>query len=95
MSKALVFLASGFEEIEAVTIIDVLRRAKINVTVAGLTAYTIEGAHGIKIVPDESVNDSDALDFDALICPGGSPGYRNLRNDPRVTQMVKKAFDAN
>jgi len=95
MAKALVFLATGFEEIETVTIVDVLRRAGVDVTVAGLTPNIVEGKHGIKIVPDKSIDDVAVEDFDALIVPGGNPGYKNLRKDPRVIDIVKKAFNSN
>jgi 4-methyl-5(b-hydroxyethyl)-thiazole monophosphate biosynthesis len=92
MAKALVFLATGFEEIETVTIVDVLRRAGIDVTVAGLTFNVIEGAHEIKMVPDKSIDDVKVENFDAVVVPGGSPGYKNLREDPRVIDIVKEAF---
>ena len=95
MAKALVFLASGFEEIETVTIVDVLRRAGVDVTVAGLTPNIVEGKHGVKIVPDKSIDDVSVEDFDAFVVPGGNPGYKNLRNDQRVIDMVKKAFNSN
>ena len=95
MAKALVFLATGFEEIETVTIVDVLRRADVDVTLAGLTPNVVEGAHGIKIVPDNSIDDVTVENFDAVVVPGGNPGYKNLRNDPRVINIVKKAFDSN
>ena len=95
MAKALVFLASGFEEIETVTIVDVLRRAGVDVTVAGLTPNIVEGKHGVKIVPDKSIDDVSVEDFDAFVVPGGNPGYKNLRNDQRVINMVKKAFNSN
>ena len=95
MAKALVFLATGFEEIETVTIVDVLRRAGIQTIVAGLTANPIEGAHKMKLVPDTSIDSVNVDDFDAVVVPGGNPGYKNLRNDPRVIDMVKKAFEAN
>jgi 4-methyl-5(b-hydroxyethyl)-thiazole monophosphate biosynthesis len=95
MAKALVFLASGFEEIETVTIVDVLRRAGVEVTVAGLAPNVTEGKHGMKIVPDKSIDDVTVEDFDAFVVPGGNPGYKNLRKDPRVIAMVKKAFNSN
>ncbi len=95
MAKALVFLASGFEEIETVTIVDVLRRAGVDVKVAGLTPNVVEGAHGIKIVPDKSIDDLKVEDFDAVVVPGGNPGYKNLRKDPRVINIIKKAFNSN
>ena len=95
MSKALVFLAPGFEEIEAVTIIDVLRRAKVNVTIAGLIEKPIEGAHKLHIVPEKSVESVLSQEYDAVVCPGGSPGYINLRKDQRVIQIVKNTYAAN
>jgi 4-methyl-5(b-hydroxyethyl)-thiazole monophosphate biosynthesis len=95
MAKALVFLATGFEEIETVTVVDVLRRAGVDVTVAGLTPNVTEGKHGVKVVPDKSIDDVKVEDFDAVIAPGGNPGYKNLRKDPRVIAMVKKAFNSN
>ena len=95
MAKALVFLASGFEEIETVTVVDVLRRAGVDVTVAGLTPNVTEGKHGMRIVPDKSIDDVSVEDFDAFVVPGGNPGYKNLGKDPRVIDMVKKAFNSN
>jgi 4-methyl-5(b-hydroxyethyl)-thiazole monophosphate biosynthesis len=95
MAKALVFLATGFEEIEALTVVDVLRRAGVDVTIAGLTPNVTEGKHGVKVVPDKSIDDVKVEDFDAVVAPGGNPGYKNLRKDPRVIAMVKKAFNSN
>jgi 4-methyl-5(b-hydroxyethyl)-thiazole monophosphate biosynthesis len=95
MAKALVFLATGFEEIETVTVVDVLRRAGVDVTVASLAPNVTEGKHGMRIIPDKSISDVCVGDFDAVVVPGGNPGYKNLRKDPRVIAMVKKAFDSN
>ena len=95
MVSALVFLAPGFEEIEAATVMDVLRRCGVSVTAAGLKSNAIEGAHGVKYVPDASVHDVAVKDFNAVICPGGSPGYLNLRKDNRVLNMVREAFLSN
>jgi protein deglycase len=95
MAKALVFLATGFEEIETVTVVDVLKRAGVDVTVVGLAPNVTEGKHGMKIVPDKSIDEVSVDDFDAVVVPGGNPGYKNLRNDPRVIDMVKKAFNSN
>jgi 4-methyl-5(b-hydroxyethyl)-thiazole monophosphate biosynthesis len=95
MTKALVFLASGFEEIETLTVVDVLRRAGVDVTVAGLAPNVTEGKHGVKVVPDKGIDDIKVEDFDAVVVPGGNPGYKNLRKDPRVIAMVKEAFNSN
>ena len=94
MSKALVFLAPGFEEIETSTVVDVLRRAGVEVTVAGLVSGAIEGGHAMKFVADKSVDEIAVKDFDAVICPGGNPGYKNLRKNSRVLAIVKDAFEA-
>jgi 4-methyl-5(b-hydroxyethyl)-thiazole monophosphate biosynthesis len=92
LKQALVFLAEGFEEIETCTIIDVLRRCDVHVITAGLTPNPISGGHGVSIVADKSVNDVSSEDFDAVICPGGAPGFQNLRSDNRVLNLVRTAF---
>ena len=93
MVKALVFLASGFEEVEASTIIDVLRRCNVDVTVAGLHSNLIDGAHEVKFEPDKTIDEVSALDFDAVVCPGGAPGYENLRRSQKVIEMIRQAYD--
>lgn len=95
MATALVFLATGFEEIEAVTVVDILRRCGVDVTVAGLAADAVEGAHGMRLVPDTTVEEVVVSDFDAVICPGGAPGFENLRKDKRVIAMIREAFTSN
>jgi 4-methyl-5(b-hydroxyethyl)-thiazole monophosphate biosynthesis len=94
MAEALVILAPGFEEMEAVTVIDVLRRCGINVTVAGLLPDLVEGAHNIKIIPDKSIEQVQMRNFDVIVLPGGSPGYQNLRQDKRVLHLVKRTSDS-
>jgi len=89
MIKVLVPLAPGFEEIEAVTIIDILRRAEIDVTVAGLEKETIKGAHNIWIKCDLFYKDVDINKFDLLILPGGQPGTNNLNANETVLNWVK------
>ena len=93
MAKALVFLAPGFEEVEASTIIDVLRRCNVDVTVAGLHSNLIEGAHKVKFESDKTIDEVSALDFDAVVCPGGAPGYENLRRSQKVIKMIRQAYD--
>jgi 4-methyl-5(b-hydroxyethyl)-thiazole monophosphate biosynthesis len=92
LKSALVLLAEGFEEIETCTIIDVLRRCNVHVVTAGLTPSPIMGGHGVSIVADEGVEEVSSEDFDAVICPGGAPGFQNLRNDKRVLNLIRKAF---
>lgn len=94
MAHALVILANGFEEIEAVTIIDVLRRAKIKVTVAGLDQGLAQGSHGIAIQVDTLLDAPSPEAFDALLLPGGMPGAARLRDDPRVQAAISRFFRA-
>ena len=91
--KVLVVMADGFEEIEAVTIIDILRRAEIEVVSAGLGGTTITGSHGIKVISDALLDQVKDKSFDALILPGGGAGVANLRKDKRVVQLVQRFHD--
>ncbi|MCX6669535.1 MAG: DJ-1/PfpI family protein [Methanothrix sp.] len=88
--RVLVPLAEGFEEIEAVNVIDILRRADVQVVTAGLKGGLVEGSHKIKVLPDTSLDKIDFRDFDGLILPGGSPGFVNLGNDERILNMVRE-----
>lgn len=75
--RVLVTLAEGFEEIEALAPVDILRRAGAEVIIAGVDGEVITGGHGIKVVPDARIEDVDT-DFDAIILPGGGLGAKNL-----------------
>ena len=86
--SVLVPLADGFEEIEAVTIVDVLRRAGIEVVVAALAGRQAKGAHGVVIAADASLDDAAKRRFDAVALPGGMPGASTLRDDARVRKAV-------
>ncbi len=90
MPSALVLLSSGFEEIEAVTIIDLLRRADIKVTVAGLQKDLVTGSHNINIKPDVYYKEVNHNSFDALILPGGQPGSANLKADAQVLNWIQE-----
>ena len=87
-TTALVLLATGFEEIEAITTIDVLRRADMDVTVAGLTAGPLTAARKTVHVPDVALDDVLARDFDIVILPGGNDGTANLKADARVKELL-------
>ncbi len=89
--KALVILASGFEEIEAVTPIDLLKRAGIDVTVCGVGEKSITGGRAkITVVTEKNIADISE-DFDAIILPGGMPGAANLAASPKVNELITKA----
>ncbi len=88
--KVIIPLAEGFEEIEFVTVADILRRANLEVVIAGLKDGPINGAHGIKMMPDLTLDKIKAEDFDALVLPGGAPGFVNLGNDKRVLELIRE-----
>jgi 4-methyl-5(b-hydroxyethyl)-thiazole monophosphate biosynthesis len=88
--KILMPLTEGFEEIEAIAVIDILRRAEIEVVVAGLKEGLVEGAHKIKVLPDISLEKIASGDFDGVILPGGYPGYVNLGKDERILNIVRE-----
>ncbi len=93
--KILVPLAEGFEEIEFSTIVDILRRAGMKVTVAGLKEGAISGAHGVRVTPDTLIDKVSADDFDVIVLPGGNPGYVNLEKSEKVLQLVREMHDRN
>ncbi len=88
--KVLVLLADGFEEIEAVTSIDLLRRAGLDVTVAGVGKATVKGSRGIMVRTDKRLKSYKGLP-DALVLPGGMPGVRNLSASKEVNELILKA----
>ena len=92
-SKVLIILAGGFEEIEAVTAIDILRRAGIATTVAGLDSELISGGHQLQVKCDTVLAAVDQQEYSHLVLPGGQPGTDNLKNDSRVLQLVKDFFN--
>jgi len=89
MKRALVPLAEGFEEIEAVTVIDVLRRAAVTVDVAALGSTPVKGSHGISVSADIPLARAKADDYDMIVLPGGMPGTLNLRKSPELAKILK------
>ncbi len=90
MARVLVPLAPGCEELEAVTIIDLLRRAQIEVVTAGLGEGVVKCARGTQLLPDTTLDAALQQDFDMVALPGGEPGATNLQNDARVLALLKK-----
>jgi 4-methyl-5(b-hydroxyethyl)-thiazole monophosphate biosynthesis len=81
MATVLVPLAEGAEELEAVTIIDLLRRAGIDVVTAGLKAGPVQCSRGTVIVPDKTLDEALISDYDMVVLPGGQPGAPHLEQD--------------
>lgn len=90
MARVLVPLAEGCEELEAVTIIDLLRRAGIEVVSAGLTAGPVKASRGVVLVPDTTLDEALEHDYDMVVLPGGLPGANHLDEDPRIGELLKK-----
>ncbi len=89
MIKVLVPLSDGFEEVEACSIIDILRRAEIEVKTAGLKSNIISGAHKINITSDCLIEEVNEGDFDMIVLPGGLPNAFNLAEDKKVQELLK------
>ena len=96
MPAAVILAATGFEPIELTTTVDFLRRAGVDIKIAavGTSKLEVEGAHGITVKADVMFKDVQAKTFDAVICPGGMPGTKNLAKDAHVVEFVKKHFEA-
>ncbi len=94
MAKVLVPLAAGCEELEAVTIIDILRRAGIEVITAGLTSGPVRASRGTVLLPDASLADAGGQTYDLVVLPGGLPGSEHLKNDPRIIALLQRTAAA-
>lgn len=92
MKRVLVPLAPGFEEIEAVTVIDVLRRAGAEVVTAGTQPGPIEASRGVKVIPDKTLDEVRPEEFEMIVLPGGGKGVENLQRHPRFQAIVREFF---
>ena len=95
MARVLVPLAQGCEELEAVTVIDLLRRAGIEVVTAGLDNKPVRASRNTCLIPDTTLDEVKDQDFDMVVLPGGMPGADHLNNDPRVHGILKNAASKN
>lgn len=94
MADVLVPLADGCEELEAVTVIDLLRRAKVNVVTASLANTTITASRGVRIIADMTLEQALLKDYDMVVLPGGMPGADHLDNDERLAGLLQKMADS-
>ena len=93
MKKVSVFLADGFEEIEGLTVVDLLRRAGVAVTTVSITGeYTIHGAHGIDVQADQLFEEMNYDGQDMLVLPGGMPGTLNLSAHDGLKELLNKFY---
>ena len=93
MASVLIPLAQGCEELEAVTIIDLLRRAGLEVTSAGLDNEIVKASRGVSLVPDTNLTAALQQDYDMIVLPGGLPGADHLDNDSRLRERIIKMAD--
>ncbi|NIQ00292.1 MAG: DJ-1 family protein, partial [Nitrospinaceae bacterium] len=88
MKKVLVTLAPGFEEIETISVVDILRRAGARVTLAATEEGPIEGSRGVSILPDALIDQVSEEEFDLIVLPGGQPGTANLQKNEKVKSLI-------
>ncbi len=93
MKKAIVFLANGFEEMEALGTVDILRRGGIEVTTVSITANpVVTGAHNVPVTADTTLEKVNLADADALVLPGGMPGAANLNDSEAVKEALLQQY---
>ena len=90
MARVLVPLAQGCEELEAVTITDLLTRAGVEVVTAGLDDRPVKASRGMTLLPATTLERVLDESFDMMVLPGGQPGANNLNADPRIHQLLKR-----
>ena len=95
MANVLIPLAQGCEELEAVTIIDLLRRAEVNVVTASLDDQPITASRGTKLIADTTLDEVKNKEFDMVVLPGGLPGADHLNEDERIHSILKRAVSEN
>lgn len=95
MKKAAVFFGTGYEEIEALTVVDLLRRAGIEVVCVSINnEKSVTGSHSITVAMDAGIDEIDFDSFDILVCPGGMPGTKNLEACETLTNQLRAFYDA-
>ena len=93
MKRAIVFLANGSEEVEAVTPVDYLRRAGVEVTVAGIGERDLIGSRGLRMTADLAVDDVEG-DYDCVVVPGGGEGSEAIASDKNACELIRRHFAA-
>lgn len=91
MVNTAVLFAPGFEEVEGLTVVDLLRRANINTSIIGVEEKKVTGAHDVTITTDKTLDKVNIDKLDALILPGGAPGFQNLRKNKTVLSLITEA----
>lgn len=89
MNKIVIVISNGFEEIEAITVIDICRRASLDITIAAVEDLVTVGAHDIKIIADMMIEEVDYSDYDMVVLPGGLPNAYTLAENESVQNLLK------
>lgn len=97
MKKVAVLFANGFEEVEALTVVDYLRRVSLHVDMVSIgDEKNVKGASGVEVIADKLLDEiTGSSDYDCVVLPGGLPGSTNLRKDERVIDYIQKMDEAN
>ncbi len=90
MKSVQVLFAEGSAELDAISIVNILRRAGISVTLAGLEAEPLRGSRGVTLMPEYTLAEVLHGDYDMIVLPGGQPGTSNLKSDQRVLKLVER-----
>ncbi len=90
MASVLIPLAQGCEELEAVTIVDLLRRAGVEVVTAGLDEQPVQASRGVVLIPDMTLDSALKNSYDMVVLPGGLPGADNLEKDTRLIELLRQ-----
>lgn len=94
MKKAAVFFGTGYEEIEALTVVDILRRAGIQVTCVAIdNSRQVRGSHDVNVDMDATIEGLDFESYDILVCPGGMPGTKNLEACKALTEQLQNFYN--
>lgn len=94
MASVLVPLAQGCEELEAVTVVDLLRRAGVHVVTAGLDNAPVRASRGVVLLADMTLDEALKQEYDMLVLPGGLPGADHLDGDPRIRGLLRTMADS-
>ena len=95
MNKIAIFMADGFEEIEGLTVVDIVRRAGIDIDMVSIGGrLEVNGSHGIVIKADKIIADINMDDYNMLVLPGGKVGTENLENCEELVDMIGNFYGA-
>lgn len=93
--RVAILLANGFETLEGLTVVDILRRAEVECTTFALEGLEVKTSHSIYVKADKNIMDEEIRNYDFIVLPGGMPGAKNLRDNDRVIDLIKEFNNKN